>query len=85
MQIVPINGNVLVQRWKKENKSSLLLAKEEYEPFYCIIGLADDLCDVPHLKTGECVYLSVRSYPQEVGENMYMISYKDIIGYVLDK
>jgi len=85
MQIVPINGNVLVQRWKKENRSSLLLAKEEYEPFYCIMCMAEDLSEVPFLKTGESVYINYRAYFQEVGEDLYIVSYKDIIGYVLDK
>ncbi len=85
MQIVPINGNVLVQRCKKKPNGSLLLAKEEYESYYCILSMADELSDVPHLKTGECVYLNNRCYPQELGEDIYMVLYKDIIGYLLDK
>jgi len=84
MKTIPMNGNVLVSRVKIDKQSNLLLSKDEYHSFYCILRMSEDLED-SNLKTGDYVHISYRAYFQEVEEDTFIVSYKDLMAYILDK
>lgn len=84
MRTIPINGNVLVCRVKKEKTSNLLYSKEEYYPFYCILQMSEDL-ENSNLKIGDYVHIHFRGYFHEIEEDVFIVSYKDLVAYILDK